>query len=190
MELNKIRIVIQKCIVYFKNKSRKEMTKELTNEKFYEQWQEYQHIIGKFAIEEATENIPVNIFKVIEIYNEQNEQVEYMFKEIEMLKMEIEKYKSGGVIFSSSFHNPSNCIDIVSDLNNELYEKIGETERKFYYSSCGYTDCIWFGSELLWDSEEDNREWIEENNDYEPLEPFIKRVFNDYVKKLNSLKTL
>jgi len=159
----------------------------MTNEKFYEQWQGYQHIIGKFAIDQGTENIPVNISKVIKTYNEQ---VAYMFKEIEMLKMEIEKYKNGGVNFSSSFHNPTECMDIIRDLNTELDEKIGETERKFYYSSDGYIDCIWFGMELLWNSDIDDREYIEENNDYEPLKPFIRRAFNDYVNKLNSLNTL
>jgi hypothetical protein len=163
------------------------MKNELTNEEFFKQWQGYQHIIGKFAINQGTENIPANISKVIETYNEQ---VAYMFKEIGVLKTEIEKYKIGGVNFSSSFHNPMNCIALVSDLNNELYEKNGETERKFYYSSDGYIDCIWFGTELLWDSDNDDREYIEENNDYEPLKPFIKRAFNNYVNKLNSLKTL
>ena len=163
------------------------MKNELTNEEFFKQWQGYQHIIGKFAINQGTENIPANISKVIETYNEQ---VAYMFTEIEMLKTEMEKYKIGGVNFSSCLHNPMECIDIVSDLNNELYEKIGETERKFYYSSDGYIDCIWFGTELLWDSDNDDREYIEENNDYEPLKPFIKRAFNNYVNKLNSLKTL
>jgi hypothetical protein len=163
------------------------MTNELTNAEFYKKWEGYQHIIGKFAINQGTEYIPVNISKVIETYNEQ---VAYMFKEIEMLKMEIEKYKFFGVNFSSCLHNPMNCIALVSDLNNELYEKIGETERKFSYSSDGYIDCILFGTELLWDSDNEGREYIEENNDYEPLKPFIRRAFNDYVNKLNSLKTL
>ena len=94
----------------------------------------------------------------------------------------------------NKLHNPMECIALVSDLNNELYEKIGETEseteRKFDYSSDGYIDCIWFGMELLWDSDNEGREWIEENNDYEPLKPYIRRAFNDYVNKLNSLKTL
>ena len=64
----------------------------MTNAEFYKQWQGYQHIIDKFAIEEGTEDIPVNISKVIKTYNEQ---VAYMKNEIEMLKMEIEMYKNG-----------------------------------------------------------------------------------------------
>ena len=91
---------------------------------------------------------------------------------------------------TNRLHNPMECIDIVSDLNNELYEKIGETESKFSYATDGYIDYIWFGTELLWDSEIDDRELIEENNDYEPLKHYIKRAFNDYVDKLKSLKTL
>jgi hypothetical protein len=64
----------------------------LTNAKFYEQWQGYQYIIGKFAIEEGTEDIPVNIFKVIKTYNDQ---VECMKNEITRLQCDIEMYKNG-----------------------------------------------------------------------------------------------
>jgi len=41
---------------------------------------------------------------------------------------------------------------------------------------------------MIWNSEMDDREWIEEKNDYEPFEPFIKRTFNTWVNKLHSLK--
>jgi hypothetical protein len=64
----------------------------LTNAKFYEQWQGYASIIDKFAINQGAENIPVNIFKVIETYNEQ---VEYMKNEITRLQCEVEMFKNG-----------------------------------------------------------------------------------------------
>ena len=68
------------------------MTNGLTNAEFYKQWQGYQHIIGKFAINQGTEYIPVNIFKVIETYNEQ---VECMKNEIVRLQCEVEMFKDG-----------------------------------------------------------------------------------------------
>jgi hypothetical protein len=81
-----------------------------------------------------------------------------------------------------------NYAEIVSELNAELYERFGGVEVGFGYSTNGYVDVITFDDTLLWNSEMDDREWIEETNDYEPFEPFIKKVFNDWVDKLHSLK--
>ena len=64
----------------------------LTNAKFYEQWQGYASIIDKFAVEEGTEDIPADISKVIETYNDQ---VEYMKNEITRLRCDVEMYKDG-----------------------------------------------------------------------------------------------
>lgn len=41
---------------------------------------------------------------------------------------------------------------------------------------------------LLWNSEMEVGEWVEEKNDYEPFEPFIRRVFNEYLDKMHTLK--
>lgn len=78
--------------------------------------------------------------------------------------------------------------EIVTELNIELYEKFGEVETGFVYSTSGFEDCISFGGVTLWNSEMDDREWIEEENNYEPFIPYIKRVFNEYADKLYSLK--
>lgn len=78
--------------------------------------------------------------------------------------------------------------EIINELNEELYDKVGETDRAFSYSTNGYVDIISFGEIQIWDSEIDDREWIEEKNDYEPFKPFIKRVFNAEIDKLARLK--
>ena len=79
-------------------------------------------------------------------------------------------------------------IETANDLNQEIYEKHGETEDKFYYSTDGYVDVFGFGDIMLWNSEMEVREWIEEKNDYEPFEPFIRRIFNEYLDKMHTLK--
>ena len=79
-------------------------------------------------------------------------------------------------------------LDIVNELNNELYEKFGETEYDFNYSTNGYVNIISFGNLQLWSSEMDDRKWIEEKNNYEPLKPFIKLLFNKEIEKLARLK--
>ena len=78
-------------------------------------------------------------------------------------------------------------IEVADDLNQEIYEKHGETEDKFYYSTDGYVDIFGFGDIVLWNSEMDDREFIEDKNDYEDFKPYITNVFNNYVEKMHEL---
>lgn len=78
--------------------------------------------------------------------------------------------------------------ELVRELNTELYERFGEVEKGFEYSTTGFVDAISFDGVLLWNSEMEVREWIEEKNDYEPFEPFIRRIFNEYLDKIHTLK--
>lgn len=75
-------------------------------------------------------------------------------------------------------------IEVASDLNQEMYEKHGETEDKFYYSTDGYLGIFGFGNIILWNSEMDDREFIEDKNDYEDFKSYITKVFNNYVENL------
>ena len=72
-------------------------------------------------------------------------------------------------------------IEIANDLNQEFYEKNGEVEDRFYYSTDGYIDTFGFGNKMLWSSEMDDRKFIEELNDYEDFKPFIINVFNAWI---------
>ena len=77
---------------------------------------------------------------------------------------------------------------IVSELNQELFDRFEETELCFSYSTNGVIDSVSFEGRLLWDSENDGRKWDEETNDYEPFKPFIIRQYSNWVKRLNSIK--
>lgn len=80
-------------------------------------------------------------------------------------------------------------IEIVSNLNQEIFDKLdNEYEYGFSYSTDGYSDSIMYGETIIWHSEMDDREWIEDKNDYEDFEPFIKKKFNDFINKLDLLK--
>ena len=79
-------------------------------------------------------------------------------------------------------------VDIVQELNAELYDNFGEVEMNFGYTTNGYCDIITFGDNLIWDSENDERNFDEKTGEYEPFIPFIKLVFNDWVDEINSLK--
>ena len=87
----------------------------------------------------------------------------------------------------------SEFLEAVDDLNQELYEKVGEIGAEFSYTTNGYCDIINFGEIMIWNSEMDEREWIEEKDDYEPLKPFLKRMLSQEIEKLievnNAFKT-
>lgn len=48
-------------------------------------------------------------------------------------------------------------------------------------------DIFGFGDIMLWNSEMDDRQFIEDKNDYEDFKPYITKVFNDYVEKMYGL---
>lgn len=86
-----------------------------------------------------------------------------------------------------------NYLKIINELNQELYEKVNnEIERlegrDFNYSTNGCIDIINFGEIMIWNSGIDERKWIEKNNDYEPFKPFIKRIYNKEIEKLQLFK--
>jgi len=83
-----------------------------------------------------------------------------------------------------------NYLEIINDLNQELYEKVGEIGRDFSYSTNGYVDIVNFGEIMIWNSEMDEREWIEDKNDYEPLKPFLKRMLLQEIDKLIKVKNV
>lgn len=81
-----------------------------------------------------------------------------------------------------------NFVEIVGELNDELYNEFDELEMCFSYMTNAASDIIKFEDTILWNSEEDDRKYDEEKEDYEPFIPFIKQKFNDWADKINSLK--
>ena len=78
--------------------------------------------------------------------------------------------------------------EMTKELNFDLYNRCGETEMVFEYHTNGFRDIVSICGFIIWDSEDDNREWIKETQNYEPFLPFIKKEFNRIVDMLNSLK--
>lgn len=78
--------------------------------------------------------------------------------------------------------------EVVLDLNYQLFDNTRDTEHNFSLSTTGYAQIISFDDQILWSSEDDTREWIDEEDDYEPFLPFIKRVWNEYIEKLQTFK--
>lgn len=69
----------------------------------------------------------------------------------------------------------NNIDDLINNLNQQLYESTNDPfpDCVFTYSSDGYATVVKYGDIFIWSSENDDREWIDSKNDYEPLEPFL-----------------
>lgn len=93
-----------------------------------------------------------------------------------------------------------NYLEIVQNLNEKIEEKFDFKNYSFYfnYSTDGYHHSIDFNQFLLlWNSENDGREFYEEflpdgtrvkqGGEYEDLEQYIWKEFVKYVQELNKL---
>jgi hypothetical protein len=76
-------------------------------------------------------------------------------------------------------------IELANELNQEMYEKHGDIVDRFYFMTDGYCDVFGFGDKILWHSEDDDRKFIEELDDYEPFKPFILKKFNSWINELS-----
>lgn len=93
--------------------------------------------------------------------------------------------------------NIDNIENILCELNEEIDNYSAglshiradfEMMTCFTYETAGNYSLIKFGEEILWDSENEPREWIEDDNDYEDLKTFIKREYNRYVNTLKRFR--
>jgi len=85
-----------------------------------------------------------------------------------------------------------NLVEIIDNLNTSIWGEEGENEENFeynfnyrYYTSF---ELIFFDDILLWNSNNDEREWIEELDDYEDLEEFIKKEYCKLSEKMLTFK--
>lgn len=89
------------------------------------------------------------------------------------------------------------CTEIVENLNEHVLEVLGDETPcrfEFTYSMGICMICYNFGtgsgSIVLWDSENDPREYDEVEDDLEDLEEYCKKVFNMYAVDMRRLKFL
>ncbi len=78
--------------------------------------------------------------------------------------------------------------EIVRSLNVDLFKKTGEQTEQFSYTTTGFIQLILFGNHVLWNSDDDERIFDEDKDDYEDLENFIRNQFKDYIAALSKLE--
>jgi len=87
-------------------------------------------------------------------------------------------------------------LEVVQTINYKLSDKQYKSDPTYYnnnyvflleYITDGFVDVISFEDTVLWDSENDERDWLD-NDGKEPLLPFIKKKFNNHIDKIKKLK--
>ena len=87
--------------------------------------------------------------------------------------------------------------DIVSDIQEKISEKSNDNIF-LEYSQFGYIEAVKLHIYMyqmdievsLWNSENEEREWIEEINDYEDFEAFLKRKVKDCLHAFTELRSI
>ncbi len=83
---------------------------------------------------------------------------------------------------------PEDYVQIINNLNDHLEKIDDKTSSCFSYKTNGYQTLIMFDDNILYNDDWDERFFDEDKNDYEPLEPFIKKEFNKYLDDLNKFR--
>ncbi len=84
-----------------------------------------------------------------------------------------------------------NIVDIIGNLNQELYEQLeGWVDITYItYSTDGYIDIIKFFDYTIWNSDDDCRDYInEETGEKENLEIYLRREINRFIDNLKEIK--
>ncbi len=78
-------------------------------------------------------------------------------------------------------------IKIIEEINEMFFSKIEhlDTMHQLSFVTDGYYQLIEFCDHVLWQSDEDPREFSEEKNEYEDLKTFIINEFNNFILELN-----
>ena len=80
-------------------------------------------------------------------------------------------------------------IEIVNVLEQDVYEKTEGIEYlNFEVVTNGFATMVNFIGLTIWNSEDDEREYCEETDSYEPMEKHLRRVLNNELDKLRNLK--
>lgn len=87
------------------------------------------------------------------------------------------------------YYDLNNIIDIIRELECEVWEKTGGVEYfNFQVTTNGSVTEIQFVGICLWNSEIEDREFNETTDSYEPMEPFLRKRLNEELQKLSVLK--
>ena len=81
--------------------------------------------------------------------------------------------------------------EAVEDINSAIAEALPEdTWLTAEAKTNGNSIIVKFAGEMLWSEESDERNFIDEENDYEPLKPYIIKKYNKLIDSISKLRRL
>jgi len=75
-------------------------------------------------------------------------------------------------------------IQVVDNINNSIPEDVYEGGLCITYNGVTYDAGISFDKQMLWSDDGDDREYIDDSDELEPLEPFIRRKIRELGENL------
>lgn len=84
-------------------------------------------------------------------------------------------------------------INAVASINYDLssdYQEIIPPIPPVDYSTTGVESAVSWMGQTIWFDGEDEREFIEEKNDYEPIEPFLRKKITELIGTISNLGKL
>ena len=84
-------------------------------------------------------------------------------------------------------------LNAVESINQDIYEffeeKYGETFPILELQTDGFSTIITFmGNYQLWSDDNDEREYIEATDEYEPIEPYLRKKTQEMIDKIGNIK--
>ena len=86
----------------------------------------------------------------------------------------------------------NNIVKIINSINDDIYNSSPNFVESYgcycEVSSNGLQTIIKFLDIVIWDEDNDSREFNEELNEYEPLEPYLRKMINYIIKRISTIE--
>jgi len=86
-----------------------------------------------------------------------------------------------------NFKQELECLEIVAELNWSILEDELK-ENTLEFCSNGFCCLIKFLDNIIWSSENEEREFLEDKDDYEPLKEYVIKKYNEMIDLLQKQK--
>jgi hypothetical protein len=91
---------------------------------------------------------------------------------------------------SCGLPSPDEIAIVISNVQSDIWESTGGVEYiNICYINGGYIDIIEFCGIEIWNSDNDNRRYVDEEMDIrEPLEDYVRRTINEELVNFSNIK--
>jgi len=81
-------------------------------------------------------------------------------------------------------------VDAIDNINGDLFEKTDNESIIVELKTTGCVTIIEFCGISIWSSEDDDRQYIDQIDEYEPIEPFLRKKVNEVIETITKIKSI